>query len=235
MLNRRLTAAFCLACTVVLFATCSRSESGDDDSDAAQAASDEAAVPAPSGTEGSDERQAAVPLRLTDQGRSRADEQVVSPADPRDSAFEGQRFSAVPFHPSDMVLGPFGTGSGGSARDRAILAAAESLFSSLLEGELPVDTLSDRIGPGGRAMLEDLVWAAESLGEVRLGVVEPLTASEVSVPFRLVGEQRAAVGEVILEKAGDQWYTADIRVDFFDRDTTTSRFDPGAVRSNGSL
>ncbi|MBU8913121.1 MAG: hypothetical protein KOO61_03795 [Spirochaetales bacterium] len=222
--------------TLFVFASCSRSKTAEDgavsDGEPVTVAPERQASPErPPVREGTD---AAVPMRLTDQGRARAEQPVVAPADPRDTAFEAPRFTAVPFHPRDTILGPFGAAMTGSARDRAVLSASEHLFSSLLAGDLPTDALSYRIGPGGRAVFEDLIWAAETLSEVRLGVVVTMSDGEASVPFRLMGESRFAVGEVILEKLGDQWYTSDIQVEFFDRDTT-SRFDPGVVRSSGNL
>jgi hypothetical protein len=237
MSYRQLVTTIIIVLTVFLFAACSRSKSAEPTTED-QPTADAAATledPAP-GRVGQDRlnTDAAVPMRLTDQGRARAVSTTLAPADPRDTAFEGQRFSAVPFHARDTVLGPLGRIAGGSARDRAVLAVCEDLFSALLGGELPVDSLSSRLGPGGRAVLDDLIWAAETLSDARLGVAVALTDLESSVPFRLMGETRFAVGEVILEKLGDQWYTADIQVEFIDRDTI-SRFDPGAVRSDGTL
>ena len=222
--------------TLFVFASCSRSktaeEAGASDGEPATVASERQASPETSPARESAEP--AVPMRLTDQGRARAEQPIVVPADPRDTAFEAPRLTAVPFHPRDTILGPFGLTATGSARDRAVLSASENLFSSLHAGELQNDALIYRIGPGGRAVFEDLIWAADGFSEARLGVVVTMTDREASVPFRLMGESRFAVGEVILEKLGDQWYTSDIQVEFFDRDTT-SRFDPGVVRSGRNL
>ena len=237
MLNRHLVTTTVIVLTVFVVVACSRSKSADPGS------GDEPgpgiAVVVDDGAPGvllpdRPESDVAVPMRLTDEGRARADKPVLLPADPRDTAFEGLRFSAVPFHARDTVLGPFGTETSSSARDRAVLSVCADLFSALLDGEIPVDRLSKRMGPGGRAVLDDLIWAADRLTETRLGLAVTLTELESSVPFRLMGDTRFAVGEVIVEKLGDQWYTADIQVEFFDRDTT-SRFDPGVVRSDGIL
>ncbi|MCK4514038.1 MAG: hypothetical protein KAU31_02210, partial [Spirochaetaceae bacterium] len=138
-----------------------------------------------------------MPLRLTDQGRARAEQPIVAPADPRDTAFEAARFTAIPFHPRDTILGPIGVTATSSARDRTVLSASAALFSSLLGGELPTDLLSNRIGPGGRAVFENLIWAANTLSEVRFGAVVTMTDREALVPVRLIGESRFAVGEVI--------------------------------------
>jgi len=173
----------------------------------------------------------AVPMRLTEEGRERATESVIAAADPRDTAFEAQRLTAVAFVANDFEMGRLGR-STTSARDRAVLAASEGLFSALFAGELPVDSLGPSLGPGGRAILEDLIWQARDLGEPRFGLVEPLTNDEVVVPYRILGSLKVAAGELVLEKVDDQWYIADIQVEVSDRDTT-SRFDPGAVRSGG--
>jgi hypothetical protein len=220
-----------------VFGSCSRSKPAEDgtagDVDPETIVISEKAV-APEASRARDGTDDAVAMRLTDQGLARAARPVVTPADPRDTAFEAQRLTAIPFHARDTILGLFGVTATGSARDRAVLSASEDLFDSLLSGELPTDSLSDRIGPGGLAVLEGLIWTADTLSEARLGVVMTMTDTEASVPFRLMGETRFAVGEVIMVKVGDQWYTADIQVEFFDRDST-SRFDPGAVRSSGTL
>ncbi|MEE8441045.1 MAG: hypothetical protein V3S41_04925 [Spirochaetia bacterium] len=231
MPHKQLAIVAILLPIILLFASCSRSESADDGAPATAAVDRRSAPGVSPVREGTD---FAVPLRLTDQGRARAETPVVAPADPRDTAFEAARFTALPFRPRDTILGPFGVSAAGSARDRAVLSASEDLFFALLAGELPTELLSNRIGPGGRAVLEDLIWAAARFSEVRLGVVVTMTDREASVPFRLMGESRFAVGEVILVKLGDQWYTSDIQVESFDRDTT-SRFDPGVVRSNAGL
>lgn len=172
-----------------------------------------------------------VPMRLTDEGRDRAAQSVVVPADPRDTAFESLRFNAVRFGALDFELGRL-SNSGASARDRAVLAVSRELFESLFAGELPTDALGPSLGPGGIAILEDLIWQARNLGEVRFGRVEAFGQDEVAVPYRMLGDQRIAVGELILEKVNDDWYTADIQVEITERDTT-SRFDPGAVRAGG--
>ncbi len=236
MRYRQLATIAILLPTLFLLASCSRSKTTDEGvadkgTPAAEVAERQTSPEDARAREGGD---AAVPMRLTDQGRARADQPVMAPADPRDTAFEAARFTAIPFHPRDTILGPIGVTATSSARDRAVLSASAALFSSLLSGELPTDLLSNRIGPGGRAVFEDLIWAANTFYEVRLGVVVTMTDREASVPVRLIGESRFAVGEVILEKLGDQWYTSDIQVEFFDRDTT-SRFDPGVVRSSGTL
>ena len=236
MQYRQLAIICILLPTLFLFGSCSRSKTTDEGPAEEGAPSAEVSerrttledAPAREGGE------AAVPLRLTDQGRARAEQPIVAPADPRDTAFEAARFTAIPFHPRDTILGPIGVTATSSARDRAVLSVSAALFSSLLGGELPTDLLSNRIGPGGRAVFENLIWAANTFSEVRLGAVVTMTDREASVPVRLIGESRFAVGEVILEKVGDQWYTSDIQVEFFDRNTT-SRFDPGVVRSGGTL
>jgi len=184
--------------------------------------------------DGVQQPEAAVPMRLTEQGRARTGRAVATPADPRDTTFEGSRFSAIPFHARDTILGVLGPSVNGSARDRAALVAAGALLGSLTEGELPVSALSDDLGPGGRAVLENLIWAADSFDDVRMGIPVALTDRESSVPFRLMGERRYALGELILVKVGDEWYTADIQVEILDRDST-SRFDPGIARSDGLL
>ena len=236
MSNKPLAIIAILLLITSLILSCSRTKAAEEDGPGETAPVTEVAdrQTPQAATPDTDATTDAVPMRLTDQGRARAEKSVVAPADPRDTAFETGRFTAVPFHPRDTILGPFGATVTGSARDRAVLSASDDLFSSLLEGELPADTLSSRIGPGGRAVLEDLIWRADTLTEIRLGEVYNMTDREASVPFRLIGEMRFALGEVILEKVGDQWYTADIQVELFDRDTT-SRFDPGVVRSNGNL
>ena len=226
----------CVTAVIILliafaFSSCSRSrtESTSTGQDGAEEVAAAEEIPADG-----EEVEDAIPLRLTDEGRARAEKPVLTPADPRDTAFEGVRFSALPFHVQDAVLGALGAPAAGSARDRAVLLVCDLLFSALLEGELLTDLLSPGIGPGGRAVFDDLIWQASTLSEYRLGVAVALTEAESSVPFRLMSESRYAVGEVILEKVGDQWYTADIQVDILDRDPT-SRFDPAAVRSDGSL
>lgn len=176
----------------------------------------------------------AVPMKLTEQGRSRAAAPVSTPADPRDTAFEGQRFVAVPLPARDTILGALGSTTSASARDRAVLSAARDFLSAIIGGELPTDQVSEAIGPGGRAVLEDLIWAGPELSEIRLGTVASVPGGDVSVQFRLVGKRRSARGELILENDADRWYTSDIQVELFDRDTT-SRFDPGVVRTGGTL
>jgi hypothetical protein len=236
MRNSRPVIAALLVSTLLLLWSCNRSES--DDEAPAEVSEPETAVEsnepgAPAGARAETLPADTVPMRLTDQGRARREQPVVSPADPRDTAFESGRFAAVVFHPMDTVLGALG-GPGGSARERAILAACQSLLTPLLSGELPIVQLSGTVGPGGRAVLDDLIWASSSFSQVRLGLVHTLTDREVAVPFRMIGETRSAVGEVILERGDDRWYTADVQVEISDRDTT-SRFDPGAIRSGQTM
>lgn len=176
----------------------------------------------------------AVPMKLTEQGRSRTDAPVSTPADPRDTAFEAQRFVAVPLPAQDTVLGALGSTIPASARDRAVLSSARSFLTAIVGGELATDEVSATIGPGGRAVLEHLIWAGTTLSEIRLGTVASVPGGDVSVQFRLIGKRRYALGELILENDADRWYTSDIQVELFDRDTT-SRFDPGVVRTGGTL
>ncbi len=236
MQYRQLAIISILLAILFVFASCSRSKTTDEGM--AEEGAPGAEVPErqtpPVDAPAREREDDAVPMRLTDQGRARAEEPVVAPADPRDTAFEAARFTAIPFYARDTILGPIGVTATSSARDRAVLSVSAALFSSLLGGELPTDLLSSRIGPGAQAVFDDLIWAADTLSEARLGAVVAITDREVSVTVRLIGESRFAVGEVILEKLGDQWYTSDIQVEFFDRDTT-SRFDPGVVRSSGTL
>jgi hypothetical protein len=220
--HKILIAALC----VLLLAACSRSDSDDDEK-----SGDDAGTSVERDDTGrdaqADERAGtgdSVPLRLTDEGRDRAAVAIATPADPRDTAFESNRLLAVPLYPRDTLIGPVSMATL-SARDRAVVGAARDLFEALIAGELPIGSISPGIGPGGRATLEELRQAAAGLDEVRVGAVSELPGGEVSVPFRLLGQGADAVGEAVMAKTGDQWYTLDIRVGFLD-DDTSSPFDP---------
>ena len=239
MLRRQITFLILIALIVVLLPSCNRS--GDGKSEGQNAAAQAGAGPAdpqvPSEAREPDtggDDTASVPMRLTDEGRSRAVESVVVPADPRDSAFESGRMSALPIYARDTELGALALAGTSSARERAIHAVCDQLLDALLEGELPTDLVSDSMGPGGRALLEDLIWASNTLSEARMGRVIELTDAEVSVPFRLIGDERQVVGELIVEKLDEQWYTADIQFELQDRDTSF-RFNPSAVQVGNTL
>lgn len=229
-----------LLLTVLLVLSCARSRSGEPAplEDERESSGAGTGVAGDRRAEDRDERPDGaadtVPLRLTDQGRERAAASVAQPADPKDTAFEADRLLVVPLYPMDTVLGRLARPDIGSARDRAALSTAGDLLRGLIAGELDRELVSPDMGPGGRAALERLLRSGGGLKEVRLGSVTDLPGGEASVPFRLFGDHAHVIGEVVVAKLGDEWYTSDIQVEVLDRNTTL-RFYPGSVRPGGNL
>lgn len=197
----------------------------------------------------------AVPMRLTDEGAARAEAEsdeappvqsaeratptapppaappsVPShrPADPKDTAFAEVRFRFGATYPYDAELGPLQHTFIGTISDRSAYAAARAFLAALLDGELPEDTLDDSLGRGARAILEELMWKGSDLADVRIGEVYQLSDVDVSLPFRLLGDQDEAIGELVLTNEDGRWYTSDIQVEYRSRGSDR-RFDPAST------
>ncbi|MFW5718254.1 MAG: hypothetical protein ACOC0E_12505 [Spirochaetota bacterium] len=191
---------------------------------------DEGAQPAPAESPGGE----GLPMRVTRAGRERqaetpgesrsaagssADAEVrgADPIaadvaiDPRDEAFAAHRLAATPRYPADFVIGSLRT-SGLARLESAARAYARSFLATLLkEGEPPEDAFLEP-APGARAVVDDLVASALPADGLRVGRPLVLAGGEMSVPYRVLGAELSAQGEVILELADGQWYTSDIQV-----------------------
>ncbi len=131
--------------------------------------------------------------------------------DPRDEAFAAHRLAATPRYPADFVIGSLRT-SGLSRLESAARAYAQGFLATLLEeGEPPEDAFLEP-APGTRAVVDDLVASALPPDGLRVGRPVMLAGGETSIPYRVLGAELSAHGEVILELADGQWYTSDIQV-----------------------
>lgn len=219
----RLQIALIVLAAVLLFlpAGCARRERGAGKSSAEPAAEAETAG------EAAGERR---PMQLTDAGRER---RATTPAqggsaeqagdgagsaarpdvgiDPRDDAFAANRLAATPRYPSDFVIGSLGT-NGLSRLELAAREYARDFLTTLLESGEPAEDAFLEPAPGTRAVVGDLVAAGLSADRVRVGRPAALPGGETSVPYRVMGGETAAHGEVVLEMADGRWYTSDIQV-----------------------
>ena len=189
----------------------------------------------------SDAAAPAVPMRLTDEGEARsvADDSPGSespapavprsrPADPRDTAFAEVRFRFATVYPYDAVIGRLQHTRVGTISDRSAYQSARSFLAALVDGELPEDMLSEELGRGAQAVLDELLWRSADLADVRIGGVHQLSEVDVSLRFRMLGANQEAVGELVLANEDGRWYTADIQVEYRDR-RVEPRFDPAAT------
>jgi hypothetical protein len=138
------------------------------------------------------------------------------------------RFRFTPVYPSDIVLGPLQHEDVGSVTDRSAYAAARGFLTSLLGGELPADWLVADIGWGARSILDALLEQSQQFHDVRIGELVALTEIDVSMRFRLVGDEKEAEGELILTSEGGKWYISDVQTAFLDRPADRS-FEPAAT------
>ncbi len=211
--------------------------------------SDEASPPAPEATRAetpvppeprrpqpqpdSEPEREVVDMQVTDAGRRRAAAAAAEPLDPREAAFEAQRFAAQPAYPYDFVIGRLEGQSLMSATEVAAVRAAEEFLDEALAGR----EVEPREAAPAR---ENAVRLVQSIGQgagadaVRVGGPELVGDGELSVLFRVLGQSRSLAGEVIMEHAGGEWYSAGIQVQETEREGT-GRFDPTSYRPATSL
>lgn len=154
-------------------------------------------------------------MRLTPEGRERADSAAADrptlppqTLDPRDSAFAAERRSVAAAVPIDPVIGELRT-SGLSLAERAARDAATKIIGLAVRGAVDEQSAPDW---SARFGLEEIAAAALAEPIVRVGRPSALTDGELSVEFRILGDDEEIRGELVMEMAEGRWYTSGVQL-----------------------
>lgn len=173
-----------------------------------------------------------VQMEVTDAGRRRAEAVASEPLDPRETAFEAQRFAARQVYPYDFTIGRLQARSAFAADEAAAFTAAATQLRGIVAGAEVTQSESTPARENAVRLLQS--FAESSSVRVRVGSPRPMGSGEVSVLFRVVGPDRSVAGEMILETRDGEWYSSGIQVQDAQR-RSAEQFDPTAFRPASSL